>query len=148
MLIQVAELGPHVTLRALDRTPFLTDQSNHILDAALDEIPRPTEIAATIAAIPGVVEHGLFLNEIDTIVITRGDTVEVRHRGKLEVPLIYTCAAWMAALSRGDPRARPTEIPERRGLPYSRQVSIRSAALMSRTRLFGALNQSKPFKPF
>jgi ribose 5-phosphate isomerase A len=52
------------------------------LDAALDEIPKPTEIAAAIAAIPGVVEHGLFLDEIDTIVIGRGDTVEVRHRNR------------------------------------------------------------------
>ena len=79
---RLAELGARVTLRALDGTPFLTDQSNHILDAALDEIPRPTEIAAAIAAIPGVVEHGLFLNEFDTIVIARGDTAVVRHRGQ------------------------------------------------------------------
>ena len=79
---RLAELGARVTLRALDGTPFLTDQSNYILDAALDEIPKPTEIAAAIAAIPGVVEHGLFLNEFDTIVIARGDTAVVRHRGQ------------------------------------------------------------------
>ncbi|EEF8614998.1 ribose-5-phosphate isomerase A, partial [Salmonella enterica subsp. enterica serovar Infantis] len=34
------------------------------------------------AAIPDVVEHGLFLNGIDTIVIARGDTMEVRRRGQ------------------------------------------------------------------
>ena len=75
-------VGARVTLSALDGTPFLTDQNNYILDAALDEIPKPTEIVAAIAAIPGIVGHGLFLNEIDTIVIARGDTVEVRHRGQ------------------------------------------------------------------
>ena len=32
---------------------------------------------------PDVVEHGLFLNGIDTIVIARGDTMEVRRRGNL-----------------------------------------------------------------
>ena len=77
---RLAELGARVMHRTIAGTPALTDQSNHILDAALDEIPKPTEIAAAIAAIPGVVEHGLFLDEIDTIVIGRGDTVEVRHR--------------------------------------------------------------------
>lgn len=77
---RLAELGARVMHRTIAWTPALTDQSNHILDAALDEIPKPTEIAAAIAAIPGVVEHGLFLDEIDTIVIARGDTVEVRHR--------------------------------------------------------------------
>jgi hypothetical protein len=81
------------------------------LDAALDEIPKPAEIVAAIAAIPGIVEHGLFLNEIDTIVIARGDTVEVRHRGKLEVSLIYTCAPWMTVPTLGDSRARPAAIP-------------------------------------
>ena len=50
--------------------------------AALDEITVPTEIVAAIAAIPDVVEHGLFLNGIDTIVIARGDTMEVRRRGQ------------------------------------------------------------------
>ena len=34
------------------------------------------------AALPGVVEPGLFLNGIDTIVIARGDTMEVRRRGQ------------------------------------------------------------------
>ena len=38
------------------------------------------EIAASIAAIPSVVEHGLFPNEFDTTVIARGDMVDVRHR--------------------------------------------------------------------
>ena len=52
------------------------------MDAALDEIIMPTEIVAAIAAIPDVVEHGLFLNGIDTIVIARGDTMEVRRRGQ------------------------------------------------------------------
>ena len=79
---RLAELGARVMYRTIAGTPALTDQSNHILDAALDEIPKPTEIAAAIAAIPGVVEHGLFLDEIDTIVIGRGDTVEVRHRNR------------------------------------------------------------------
>lgn len=77
---RLGALGAKVTLRALDGTPFLTDQNNHILDAALELVDEPIETAAAIAAIPGVVEHGLFLDEIDTMMIARGDTVEVLHR--------------------------------------------------------------------
>ena len=39
-------------------------------------------VFARFAAIPDVVEHGLFLNGIDTLVIARGDTMEVRRRGQ------------------------------------------------------------------
>lgn len=77
---RLAELGARVTLRAAVGTPVLTDQGNYILDAALDKIPRPSDVAAAVAAIPGVVEHGLFLDEIDTIIIAHGDMVEVRTR--------------------------------------------------------------------
>lgn len=79
---RLSALGARVTVREAGGTPFLTDQGNYILDAALDEIPRPREIAAAITTIPGVLEHGLFLDEIDTIMIARGDMVEVRHRGE------------------------------------------------------------------
>lgn len=77
---RLAELGAGVTLRSLDGMPFLTDHGNHILDLAFNEIKKPSEIASAIAAIPGVIEHGLFLSEIDTMVIARGETVEVNHR--------------------------------------------------------------------
>lgn len=77
---RLAELGANVALRTLGGSPFLTDQSNCVLDAAWGEIAMPIKTAATIAAIAGVVEHGLFLTEIDTIMIARGNIVEVRHR--------------------------------------------------------------------
>lgn len=76
----LANLGARVGLRSVEGEPFLTDQSNHILDAAFGEGLRPIEIARAIDAIPGVMEHGLFLSEIDTVVIGRGETVEVRRR--------------------------------------------------------------------
>lgn len=79
---RLVQLGAHVTIRMLCGTPFLTDQSNYILDASWGVIAMPTKIAATIAAIVGVVEHGLFLTEVDTMIVARGNTVEVRHRGQ------------------------------------------------------------------
>jgi ribose 5-phosphate isomerase A len=41
--------------------PFVTDGGHHILDGAFGAIPDPAGLAAALAAIPGVVEHGLFI---------------------------------------------------------------------------------------
>lgn len=76
----LANLGASVTLRSVGGEPFITDQSNHILDAAFGKALRPIEIAGAIDAIPGVMEHGLFLSEIDTVVVGRGETAEVHLR--------------------------------------------------------------------
>jgi ribose 5-phosphate isomerase A len=46
---------------ASDGKPFLTDGGHLILDAALGGISDPEALASALAAIPGVVEHGLFL---------------------------------------------------------------------------------------
>ncbi len=47
--------------RAANGTPFVTDGGHAILDAPLSRIDDPERLAAALAAIPGVVEHGLFL---------------------------------------------------------------------------------------
>jgi ribose 5-phosphate isomerase A len=47
--------------KGADGAPFLTDGGHLILDAPLGAIPEPEALATALAAIPGVVEHGLFL---------------------------------------------------------------------------------------
>ena len=47
--------------RGADGNAFRTDGGHAILDAPLGAIPEPEALAAALAAIPGVVEHGLFL---------------------------------------------------------------------------------------
>jgi ribose 5-phosphate isomerase A len=44
-----------------DGQPVVTDGGHFILDAQCGRIERPEELAAALNAIPGVVEHGLFL---------------------------------------------------------------------------------------
>jgi ribose 5-phosphate isomerase A len=44
-----------------DGAPFVTDDGHFILDAGVGAIPDPEGLASSLAAIPGVVEHGLFL---------------------------------------------------------------------------------------
>jgi ribose 5-phosphate isomerase A len=50
---------------------FVSDGGNYIVDCAFGAIPAPEELAARLNAIPGVVEHGLFLG-LATAVISAG----------------------------------------------------------------------------
>jgi ribose 5-phosphate isomerase A len=59
-----------VTLRrGRDGLAFVTDGGHFILDAALGRIADPASLATRLAAIPGVVEHGLFIGLAHAAVI-------------------------------------------------------------------------------
>ncbi len=65
------ELGMEgrVELRKNDQaTPFITDSGNHIYDCHFDALKTPKLLATALNAIPGVVEHGLFI-DIATVVL-------------------------------------------------------------------------------
>jgi ribose 5-phosphate isomerase A len=59
----------------LRKTPgghaFVSDNGHYIVDCFLGAIPRPDDLADRLAAIPGVVEHGLFIG-IAKAVISAG----------------------------------------------------------------------------
>jgi ribose 5-phosphate isomerase A len=61
--------GPARLRRGRDGHAFVTDGGHWILDAALARIPEPEALARRLAAIPGVVEHGLFIGVADTAII-------------------------------------------------------------------------------
>jgi ribose 5-phosphate isomerase A len=65
------ELGLNAAfdLRQQDGKPFMTDGGNRILDASFGRIPDPEALANCLDAIPGVVEHGLFLGLADLALI-------------------------------------------------------------------------------
>lgn len=46
---------------AANGLPFATDGGHRIVDADLGAIPEPEALAAELAAVPGIVEHGLFI---------------------------------------------------------------------------------------
>ncbi|KQP92675.1 ribose 5-phosphate isomerase [Methylobacterium sp. Leaf113] len=50
-----------IVLRMQDGAPFVSDGGHHILDAHLQRIPDPETLSGALWAVPGVVEHGLFL---------------------------------------------------------------------------------------
>ena len=72
---------PVVRMRSEDE-PFLTDNSNEILDCRFaDGIDDPVELERRLNTIPGVVENGLFVGLAHVLVIGRDDgTSEVRER--------------------------------------------------------------------
>jgi ribose 5-phosphate isomerase A len=69
-----------VTPRQRGDKLFVTDGGHYILDCAFGALPDPERLAARLAEIPGVVEHGLFLG-LASIALVAGPTgVETLQR--------------------------------------------------------------------
>ncbi len=66
-------LGGDIVMRAGEGQPYMTDNGNRILDLKLGRIPDPEALAAALNAIPGVVEHGLFIGLATTAIIAGVD---------------------------------------------------------------------------
>ncbi|WP_428526407.1 ribose-5-phosphate isomerase RpiA [Roseibium sp.] len=64
ILAMFMEMGlpQNLQLRMAGEHPFVTDGGHHIFDAHLLKIEQPETLAQALVKIPGVVEHGLFLN--------------------------------------------------------------------------------------
>jgi ribose 5-phosphate isomerase A len=56
---------------------LVTDGGHPILDCAFGSIPDPEALARGLNAIPGVVEHGLFIGLAKAIIVADADGVEV-----------------------------------------------------------------------
>lgn len=70
-----------VTLRTTkEGHPFVTDGGHLILDAALGRIAEPASLAARLTAIPGVVEHGLFIRLATMAIIAGTDGLRIVER--------------------------------------------------------------------
>jgi len=61
--------GPALLRRTKDGHAFVTDGGHWILDAALERIAEPALLAQRLDAIPGVVEHGLFIGLAQTAIM-------------------------------------------------------------------------------
>jgi len=73
--------GGSPTLRAAERKdgPVVTDNGNLVFDCEFGPIAEPAELAAALSALPGVVEHGLFVGLADRIHVGGPDGVTVRE---------------------------------------------------------------------
>jgi ribose 5-phosphate isomerase A len=81
---KISALGATVRLKA-NRAgePFVTDEGNHILECDFKRIPDPVSLARTLSDMPGVVEHGLFIDLASMVLMGKeGQVVEVRRRSE------------------------------------------------------------------
>ena len=81
ILDAAAELGLSgpVTLRMTRDAPFVTDGGHFVLDASFGRIPDTRALSDALHAIPGVVEHGLFIGLADMAIIAGGDGIRTLH---------------------------------------------------------------------
>ena len=63
--------GPAALRKAPDGKPVVTDGGHWILDAQLLRIPDPPALAARLCRMPGVMEHGLFIGNAQTVICRR-----------------------------------------------------------------------------
>ncbi|WP_375549507.1 ribose-5-phosphate isomerase RpiA [Oceanicaulis alexandrii] len=70
---------PDVKLRCRGdgNDPFVTDGGHYILDCACKALADPEQVAARLNAIPGVVEHGLFINLARAVIVGEDDGARV-----------------------------------------------------------------------
>lgn len=76
--IERAGCGGPLRLRsAVNGEPYVTDEGHLLFDADLRRIDDPERLASELAAVPGLVEHGLFLGlATGAILATEGGLVE------------------------------------------------------------------------
>jgi ribose 5-phosphate isomerase A len=78
---RIRGLGADVRMRtAADGTPFVTDEHNHILDCRFGAIRDAERLAHELSDMPGVVEHGLFIDMASVAILARGgEIIELRR---------------------------------------------------------------------
>ncbi|HEY1097742.1 MAG TPA: ribose-5-phosphate isomerase RpiA [Myxococcota bacterium] len=77
---EVRALGGEPTLRVRDGQPFVTDNGLLILDCRFPPIKEPALLAKAFASIPGIAEHGLFVDIVHDLVVGTDDGVQVTTR--------------------------------------------------------------------
>jgi len=66
---RLTELGYPPELRPKDGKPWITDNGNLILDAAVTTIPDPAALDRTLLDLPGVVGTGLFVGMAHLVMV-------------------------------------------------------------------------------
>lgn len=80
VLSQIKVLKGEGKIRMAGNVPFITDQGNHIIDADFGLIQDPVSLSDKLNDITGVVEHGLFINLANKIIMGNDDGVIVFAR--------------------------------------------------------------------
>ena len=79
---QLQKLGCTATVRQKDGKSYITDNKNFIIDCDFQKIDQVEKLNQLIKAIPGVVENGLFLNNMVSKVIVGYQNGEIKVIGR------------------------------------------------------------------
>jgi ribose 5-phosphate isomerase A len=79
-IASVQGAGPLALRQGKDGLAFVTDGGHWIIDAALGRIADPVALAQKLAAVPGVMEHGLFTGLARIAIIAGPDGVKIVER--------------------------------------------------------------------
>jgi len=71
--------GYHPKFRMKNNHYVMTDSNNYIIDLHMNKINNPQEVAASLDHMTGVVEHGLFLDIVNTVIVGRETGPEILH---------------------------------------------------------------------
>lgn len=66
-----------VALRGGDADPYVTEGGHLLLDCRFERIPDPEMLAERLNAVPGVVEHGLFIGLANAVISAGPDGVTI-----------------------------------------------------------------------
>jgi ribose 5-phosphate isomerase A len=83
---RITRLGADPVLRKSSGVPVLTDQGNWLLDCHFHTIPDPATLAIKLQAIPGILEHGLFLGLAKLAVLADEDRVSLLRPNRPPTP--------------------------------------------------------------
>jgi ribose 5-phosphate isomerase A len=81
---RITALGATVNLRRDAKgNTFITDEGHHILDCSFGQIADPPALARKLSDMPGIVEHGLFIDLATVVLCAKGENVtELRRKNK------------------------------------------------------------------
>ena len=73
---RISALGSTVKMRQDAKgNPFVSDEGHHILDCSFGRIPDSPALARTFSDMPGIVEHGLFIDLATIVLVAKGENV-------------------------------------------------------------------------
>lgn len=78
----IRDLGGETVLRESSGKdgPVVTDNGNLLMDCDFGQLEDPAELGESLSQIPGIVEHGLFIDVADTIIVGDESGVDIRTR--------------------------------------------------------------------
>lgn len=76
---KLAAKGYQPTWRMDGDQRYRTDENDYIIDLHLGKIDDPQAMAEELIHMVGVVEHGLFLNRVNDVIVGRQNGPEILH---------------------------------------------------------------------